>query len=328
LRAVLWHRAKRCLALFCGSHLRGALFLLTAITSVGFALAGDSATVEAQEYSAYSDPEKTAISVVLSEEQNLEEFQEEFGLSDEQIQEVSAAVLKENEAVAKAYAESEQIVQANKELPEEQIAQKIDASGYHEKVRAAIAETKSSIESMLPEGRRAELKTWVDAKFAQENQQLSEASVATDQVSVAGGRGVRCRVFATQYQGYTRREVALPYWRLKSAGGFRVRLSRGGHRAKARVKEVGPWNIYDNYWNSRRAYERMNKWDDLRHLPRCTPWAQAAYFRNYNHGRDQYGRKVTNPAGVDLTPRVARALGLKKYQNAWIYVRYPWVRRH
>jgi hypothetical protein len=294
---------------------------------LGFALAGDTAAVEAQEYSAYSDPERTAISLILSEEQNVEEFQEEFGLSDEQIEEVSAAVLRENEALAKAYAESEQIVEANKELPQEQIAQKIAASGYHEKVRAAIAETKSSIESMLPEDRRAELKAWVDSKFAREDQEFSDASVATDQVSVAGRRGLTCRVFATQYHGYTRREVALPHWRPKWEGGFNVRLRRGGHKAKVRVKEVGPWNIYDNYWSSRRSYEQMKRWKDLRHLSRCTPWAQAAYFRNYNHGKDQYGRRVTNPAGVDLTPRVARALGLRKYQNAWIYVRYPWVRR-
>jgi flagellar biosynthesis regulator FlaF len=327
LRAVLWRRATRCVALFLERHLRGALFLLAAITGVGFALAGDSAAVEAQEYSAYSDPERPAISFILSEEQNVEEFQEKFGLSDEQIEEVSAAVLRENAALAKAYAESEQIVEANEGLPEEEIAEKIAASDYHEKVRAAIAETKSSIESMLPEDRRAELKGWVDAKFAQEEQELSEASVATDEVSVAGRRGLRCKVFATQYHGYTRREVALPHVRLKRQGGYNVRLRRGGHRAKVRVKEVGPWNIYDNYWSSRRSYEKMNRWDHLRHLRRCTPWAQAAYFRNYNRGKDQYGRRVTNPAGVDLTPRVARALGLRKYQNAWIYVRYPWVRR-
>ena len=327
MRVVLWRRAQRCLALLCGKHLRGALFLLAAIVGAGFALAGDTAAVEAQEYSAYSDPERTAISFILSEDQNVEAFQEEFGLSDEQIEEVLAAVLRENEALAKAYAESEQIVEANEELPQEQIAQKITASGYHEQVRAAIAETKSSIEGMLPEDRRAELKTWVDSKFALEDQEFSDASVATDQVSVAGRRGLKCRVFATQYHGYTRREVALPNVQLKRQGGYNVRLRRGGHKAKVRVKEVGPWNIYDNYWNARRSYERMNRWDHLRHLPRCTPWAQAAYFRNYNRGKDQYGRRVTNPAGVDLTPRVARALGLRKYQNAWVYVRYPWVRR-
>ena len=323
MRAVLWRQVQRCLALFCERHLRGVLVLLTAITGAGFALAGDSATVEAQEYSAYSDPERPAISFILSEEQSVEEFQEKFGLSDEQIEEISAAVLRENEALAKAYAESEQIVEVNKELPEEEIAGKIAASDYHEKVRAAIAETKSSIEGMLPEDRRAELKGWVDAKFAQEEQELSEASVATDEVSVAGRRGLRCKIFATQYRGFTRREVALPHVRLKRQGGFNVRLKRGGHRAKVRVKEVGPWNTHDNYWNSRRAYESKNRWDHLRHLPRCTPWAEAAYFRNYNRGKDQFGRRVTNPAGVDLTPRVARALGLRKFQNAWIYVRYP-----
>ena len=67
---------------------------------MGFALASDSATVEAREYSAYDDPEKPAISLILSEEQYVEEFQEEFGLSDGQIEEVLAAVLSENEALA------------------------------------------------------------------------------------------------------------------------------------------------------------------------------------------------------------------------------------
>ena len=65
-------------------------------------------------------------------------------------------------------------------------------------------------------------------------------------------------------------------------------------------------------------------WDDL---PRCMPEAQAAYFDNYNRGEDQFGREVLNPAGVDLTPRVAHTLGLRTYQNAWIYVRYLWVQR-
>ena len=67
MRAVLWRRATRCVALFLERYLRGALFLLAAITGVGFALAGDSATVEAQEYSAYSYPERPAISLILSE---------------------------------------------------------------------------------------------------------------------------------------------------------------------------------------------------------------------------------------------------------------------
>jgi hypothetical protein len=60
-----------------------------------------------------------------------------------------------------------------------------------------------------------------------------------------------------------------------------------------------------------------------RSLPRCKPEAESAYFDNYNHGEDQFGREVRNPAGIDLTPRVARRLALKKYENARVYVKYP-----
>jgi hypothetical protein len=321
LRSYLWRWRERCLRSFRGRHLRGALVLLAAIAGVGFALADDPVPIEAQEYSAYDDPEKPAISLILSEEQNVEQFQEEFGLSDEEIEQVRAAVLKENEALAAAYAESEQIAEANERLSEEQIAENIAASDYHEKVRAAIAETKSSIESLLPEDRRPELKTWVDAKFTQEGQEFSEGSSTTYETSSRKKRGVSCKVFATQYHGYTRSEVALPHRILKDKGGYTVSIRRGNHATKAKVKEVGPWNIRDNYWQSGK---HRDMWDNL---PRCTPEAQAAYFKNYNNGKDQFGRKVLNPAGVDLTPRVASRLGLKKHENAWVHVRYPWAGR-
>ena len=64
-----------------------------------------------------------------------------------------------------------------------------------------------------------------------------------------------------------------------------------------------------------------------RDLPRCQPEAQAAYFREYNRGKDEFGREVLNPAGVDLTPAAARRLGLDKYQTAWVAVRFPFVGR-
>ncbi len=325
MRASLWRRARRCLAFMrgrsAGGDLRGILFLLTAITGAGSALAGDSATGEAREYSAYGDPQKPAISFILSEEQNMEEFRERFGLSGGEVERALAAVRRENRVLAKEYGESEQIVEANEELPAGRVENRIAASDYDEKVRAAVARTKARIEALLPEDRRPELKVWVDAKFAQEDQEFSDGTVSASRAGTTRGRGVRCKVFATQYHGYTRREVALPHKKLKEEGGFSVHIRRGDHGTKVRVKEVGPWNIRDNYWQSRR-YRDM--WDDL---PRCKPEAEAAYFDNYNHGKDQFGRKVLNPAGVDLTPRVARRLGLRKYENAWVYVRYPWVRR-
>ena len=317
MRSFLRCWTRRCLRLLRGRCVGGALFLLTAIAGFGVALAGDSVTVEAQEHSPYADPERPALSLVLSDGQNLEAFRAEFGLGGGAIEEVQAAIGRENEALAAAYAESEQIVQANEGLPPEEIEAKIAASGYHEKVRAAIAETKATIENLLPEDRRLDLGPWVDARITQEGQESSELAV----VPSGNGSGVSCRVFATQYNGFTRSEVALPHKSLKVKGGYSVRIQRGNHATKARVKEVGPWNIRDNYWQ---GHKNRDMWGNL---PRCTPEAQAAYFDNYNRGRDQYGRKVLNPAGIDLTPRVASRLGLKRYENAWVRVRFPWVGR-
>ncbi len=304
-----------------GRSLSFGVALLISAAALGLASLGGPTTVEAEEYSAYSDPEKPALSLVLSEDQNVEEFQREFALRDEEVEDALAAVREENEALAQEYAESEQIVESNEKLPEERVKEKIAASDYDEEVKEAVAETKSTIEGLLPDGRESDLKSWVDSQWQQQGAEFQASGDTTFEASARGARGIRCKVFATQYIGYTRYEVALPHKKIKFDGGYRVRLRRGDHRARARVKELGPWNIRDNYWQSRK-YRDM--WDDL---PRCKPEAQVAYYNPYNRGKDQFGRTVLNPAGVDLTPRVARKLGLRKYQNAWIYVRYPWVRR-
>jgi hypothetical protein len=62
-------------------------------------------------------------------------------------------------------------------------------------------------------------------------------------------------------------------------------------------------------------------------VPRCKPEAQVAYYQNFNKGKDEFGREVLNPAGVDLAPDVARSMGLEEYQNAWVWIRFPWVHR-
>jgi hypothetical protein len=320
--------ARGCLARYLSifSNRRGLSLGVALLLSAGLvlALAHGSETVDAQEYSAYADPEKPVISVVLSDEGNVEEFRSKFGLGDEEMESVLAAVLQENEILAREYSESEKIVESNEGLPDEQIRSEIAASDYDEKVRVAVAETKSTIESLLPEDRRSELESWVNAKFAQAEQELSGGTVSARRGGSTRGRGVVCEVFATQYNGYTRYEVALPHRNLKDRylagkGARKVSIRRNKSRIKAPVKEVGPWNIRDNYWQSRK---HRDMWNDLK---RCKPEAEAAYFDNYNHGEDQFGREVLNPAGVDLTPRAANRLGLDRYQNAWVHVRYPWV---
>ncbi len=301
----------------------GGVWLLPVLI-LAAALVGDSAALDAEEYSAYSDPEKPVLSVILSEERNVEEFAKRFGLSEEKVEDVLAAVRKENEALAQEYGESERIVAANRGISDEEVARKISASGYHEEVRSAVAATKGEVEAILPEEHSsAELESWVDGQWDQEVREASTEESAEVVRTGSGKRKLRCKVFATQYHGYTRYEAALPHRKLKFGARPKVRIRRVNHSrvVRPKVKEVGPWNTYDNYWAKR---ENRTMWKKLR---RCTPEAQAAYYNNFNNGRDEFGRKVLNPAGVDLTPRVARGLGLRKYQNAWVYVRFPWIRR-
>ena len=319
-------RLARHLSIFLNGKTLSLGVALLLSTGLVLAFVDGSETVDAQEYSAYADPDKPVISIVLSDEANVEEFQSKFGLGDEEMDNVLAAVLKENRTLVQEYSESEQMVESNEELPDEQIAGKIAASDYDEKVRAAVEETKATIEALLPEDRRPELEAWVNAKFAEGAEKASQDTVTDRRGGTAKGPGVRCEIFATQYNGYTRYEVALPHRNLKDGylagkNARKVTITRKRGRIRAPVKEVGPWNIRDNYWQSRR---KRDMWDDLK---RCKPEAEAAYFDNYNHGKDQFGRKVLNPAGVDLTPRAAKRLGLRKYQNAWVKVRYPWVGR-
>jgi hypothetical protein len=289
-------------------------------------LAGDQVAVGAGEYSAYSDAKKPVLAVILSEQQNVDEFKAHFGLSASQVDAVLTATRHENRVLAQVFGESEIVLAANRDLPKKEIAKRIAASDYDEKVAAAVARTKQRIEAIVPEDQSADLEGWVDEQWNQEVRAASEedytASSETYMVS-SQSKGIRCRVFATQYTGYTEREVALPHRNLKIGRQPRVRIWRvsGGPSVGPSVKEVGPWNTYDNYWvhnKDRAMYKRV---------PRCKPEAQVAYYQNFNKGKDEFGREVLNPAGVDLAPDVARSMGLEEYQNAWVWIRFPWVHR-
>jgi hypothetical protein len=328
LRSYLLRAAGWCLSsLRDAGKWRTSLGLL-AVAAFLILLAGDRGSLQAEEYSAYADPKKPAISVILSEKQNVDEFETRFHLSDGQVDEVLAATRRENRALAKEFAESEQVVTANEDLPKDKVKKKIAASDYDERVAAAVARTKGKIEGIVDEDQSASLEGWVDEQWRQEVRAVSTEdsaaeSTGTFTASAYYGRGLRCFVFATQYYGNTRREVALPHRKLKFGRQPRIHIRRGsgGPTETPRVKETGPWNTYDNYWarwKNRTMFKRAG---------RCNPEAQEAYYHNFNGGKDEFGRKVLNPAGIDVTPAVARGMNLKRYQNAWVYVRFPWVHR-
>lgn len=116
------------------------------------------------------------------------------------------------------------------------------------------------------------------------------------------------------------RFVALPSRRALNAKGahqFQVRLRNGSRTATVPVWDIGPWNIRDDYWS-----ESSNR-ESWRSLPRGLPQAQAAYLEGHNGGKDGFGRKVLNPAGIDLSDAVFwNDLGMR--DNGWITVEYLW----
>jgi hypothetical protein len=290
----------------------------------GFALAGGLSGAGAKGYSAYDDPQKRALSYLLSDERNIEEFQGEFGVDDAKMQEILGVIGEEDNSFSREYDESEQIVESIRGASETEIREKISRSDFDEKVKQAVGRTKSDVEELLPESRADDLGPWVDEQWQAETAEYRAQSEPTYQAS---STGYTCKVWTTFYKGLTRYEVALPHQKVKFSGGHRVRITpvSGGRRTRAPVRDTGPWNTRDNYW---RASKDRSMWQNL---PRCVPEAQAAFFDNYNRGKDQFGREVGNPAGMDITLAVARSMDVGKriQRRGYIRVRvhYPWVVR-
>ncbi len=116
--------------------------------------------------------------------------------------------------------------------------------------------------------------------------------------------------------------VALPSRRTLASRGsseYTVQVcADNGRCAWAPVWDIGPWNTIDDYWNLPLVRQ---SWRDL---PQGLPQAQAAFQDGYNGGRDQFGRRVTNPAGIDLADGTFYDT-LRLRHNQWVTVNYLWA---
>jgi hypothetical protein len=83
------------------------------------------------------------------------------------------------------------------------------------------------------------------------------------------------------------------------------------------VKDVGPWNRDDAWWEVGAA---RGQFPDV---PRFVPQAWAAYEHGHNDGRDGTNRYVTFPAMIDLADGTYAELGLP-YAD-WVDVTLTWV---
>lgn len=116
--------------------------------------------------------------------------------------------------------------------------------------------------------------------------------------------------------------AALPSGRAlaaKGTGNYTVRICRTDNSRceYTPIWDIGPWNTKDDYWNP--ATRQMWK-----NLPQGKPEAQAAYLEGYNGGKDEFGRKPANPAGIDLADGTFWN-GLKMTDNGYVNVTYLWT---
>jgi hypothetical protein len=118
---------------------------------------------------------------------------------------------------------------------------------------------------------------------------------------------------------------------------WRVRVVYNNQARVFPVRDVGPWNTHDNYWNPPGGgHPRPRRM--FTDLPVGKPEAEAAFYDGYNRvdsclnldgtpsgragGTDEFGRCVLNPAGIDLSVEAAKQLGLLGSQ--WVVVSFLW----
>ncbi|MPZ64803.1 MAG: hypothetical protein GEU83_04555 [Pseudonocardiaceae bacterium] len=105
----------------------------------------------------------------------------------------------------------------------------------------------------------------------------------------------------------------------RGTGDYTVKVCADNDRCEwAPVWDVGPWNTTDDHWN---PSDLRESWRDL---AQGLPQAQAAFEDGYNGGRDQFGRRVVNPAGIDLADGMFWD-GLRLRDNSWVTVSYLWT---
>lgn len=237
----------------------------------------------------------------------------------------------EQREVQALYQKSQTIVQDESRSPAEK-QEGVDR--HNEGAAEVIADTDRAVRQMLG-ARYPAFRDWIHDWWQREQQAIAKLKQPRE------GSGTRsdaysCWVFATQYNGYTDYEVALPdkYVKFANLGWYipppydarydnppyTVNINRDSSWVwDVLVREVGPWNIDDNYWDAADGSNPRRMFTDI---PLCWSEAEYAYYYSYNDGKDQFGRTVTVPCSVDLTPDVAADLGLGYLENSWLTVYY------
>lgn len=285
------------------------------------------------------------------------QLQNKLNLTDNEMEKIKQLAYTEAEKLFNLKNESNEQLRL---IEDQEEALKI-GKDYNSELKKILDQTLLNIKELLGNKKYGEFVSflatwWVETKNPNSNfnQSLNnELKSYLSENELAATNWIQ--VFATQYNGFTNDEVALPDKYIKFAnlnyydgGGwptppsyynnppYLLPIKYNSKQITKKILEVGPWNVNDNYWdpntwsqqkpNIRRIYSILQDLYNLDvcnkspgQLPQYKPEAQAAYEDGYFCGLDEFGR-VTNRAGIDLTPDVASELGIGRNQNVWLYI--------
>lgn len=257
-----------------------------------------------------------------------EKLQAEVGLSDEQFQALQAITRQERDQLRQLKLESEAIAN-DTSLSQAEKSSRIQASGYNQRVQQVMFESQAAVQSILEPSAYARLVEWIETQWLVER----ELHGIPEAVEAARTYTVYMTYFdSSDYNAFLPDQcvkfsnLGLTTWctnyGYKVGANYSIRIKYGGKSVTIRPKDVGPWNINDTYWATAGDPTPRRKFTDL---PLGMPEAQAAYYDDYNNGKDEFGRTVTAPFAVEITFAVAPDLGLKPGQNAWVNVTFLWT---
>jgi len=256
-----------------------------------------------------------------------------LGLSEQGKGMMHQIALEEQQLMRDFYGETQVIVQDETLSPADK-EKGVQDSRYNERVAEAMMDTDQAVRKLL--GSRYPLfRTWIADWWTREGKAVDELKQSAGQPGI-DSVAYACYMFATQYFGYTDYEIALPDRYVKFANlGWYIPPPYNGWYANppytadiyhedywvwgVLVREVGPWNVDDNYWDTSSSSPPRRMFGNI---PLCWSEAEYAYYYGYNGGKDQFGRTVTVPTSVDLTPSVAADLGLGYLENDFLTVYY------
>lgn len=266
-------------------------------------------------------PDKPVLSYLLDHTDLAAELAD-LGWSDDEVRTLEAVLAPVGFELGQLRRESDRRLRLGL-APDDEVAD------FNRRVREAMRSSRDDLRARLGELRWAELEVTAAALWQLER---DESAARWDNVA---GPYLAYTVFCTQYAAETAWEIAIPDAFVKFAnrdwsyepgypdGYYGVRLTRDATVVEdVPVWDVGPWNIDDNYWNETGGNPRPRRL--FTDLPQGKPEAEAAFYDGYNGGLDQFGRVVLNPAGCDLAPDVAAALGLAYLENDWVELEYKW----